>query len=182
MTIVVSTLLWEDQISRLDVKNFGCSRGWYENGRVLIQDAPPHGRNWARIFFYDSLKMETVSYSKTLLITRLYGVTPQKMIPFYHSFRRKLMSLTVLRVSWQPCEHFAQKHTLACLTNVACDRFRRTTWKCSIIKCNRGLRKCISLLWRVRSFSSPGAARSRAKALSNAEGACQLHGVIFSEL
>jgi hypothetical protein len=42
--------------------------------------------------------------------------------------------------------------------------------------------KVFPLLWRLRIFSSPGAARRHATALSNAEGTFQLHGVLFSEL
>jgi hypothetical protein len=174
MTEVVSTLLWEDQISRFGMKNFRCSRGWYENDRFLTQDALYHGRNWARLLFSNSLKTETVSFSRTLLA---YYTASRPFFIFFF-FRGKL-SVTLLPVSGQSCENFAQKYKLASLTNVACDSFRHNIWKYVIINCNRGLRKCISLLWRVRNFPSPGAASIHTTALSNVEGTFQLHDVFL---
>ena len=52
-----------------------------------------------------------------------------------------------------------------------------------IFNCDGGVGgKCTSLLWRVRNFSSPGAARSHMTALNNAEGTFKFNGVVFSEM
>jgi len=61
----------------------------------------------------------------------------------FNSGFKGLMYVSVLHVSWQSCEHFVHKYILACLTNVACDGLRHTTWKYSFINCNRGLREFI---------------------------------------